>query len=75
MKQPRLISVAPNAGLPKTRLTVVMKSDLEKITAEDFPISDEWMKEIRLRCLEIDHGEVQLIEGESALGQLQKKYS
>jgi putative addiction module component (TIGR02574 family) len=42
---------------------------------EDFPVSDEWMKEIHRRCLEIDTGEVKLIAGESALEQLQKKYS
>jgi putative addiction module component (TIGR02574 family) len=42
---------------------------------EDFPVSEEWMKEIHRRCLEIDNGEVKLIAGESALEQLQKKYS
>jgi putative addiction module component (TIGR02574 family) len=42
---------------------------------EDFPVSDEWMKEIHRRCLEIDHDEVKLIAGELALEQLQKKYS
>lgn len=42
---------------------------------EDFLVSDESMKEIQRRCLEIDNGEVKLITGESALEQLQKKYS
>ena len=42
---------------------------------EDFPVSEEWMKEIHRRCLEIDNSEVKLIAGESALEQLQKKYS
>jgi putative addiction module component (TIGR02574 family) len=42
---------------------------------QDFLISDEWMKEIHRRCLEINSGEVQLIAGEKAMEQLQNKYS
>ncbi len=38
---------------------------------EDFPISDEWMKEIKKRCQEIDEGKVDLIPGDEVLSQLQ----
>ena len=42
---------------------------------EDFLISEEWMNEIKKRCHEIDKGEVELIAGEEALLDLQRKYS
>lgn len=42
---------------------------------EDFPIGDEWMKEIKKRCQEIDEGKVELISGSEGLAKLQKKYS
>jgi hypothetical protein len=42
---------------------------------EDFPISDEWMKEIKQRCQEIDKGEVELIPGDEGIAQLQRKHS
>jgi putative addiction module component (TIGR02574 family) len=57
----------------RARLAEVLMESLGY--AEDFPVSDDWMKEIQRRCLEIDNGEVELIAGESALEQLQKKYS
>ncbi|MDP2862150.1 MAG: addiction module protein [Desulfobacterales bacterium] len=41
---------------------------------EDFTISKEWIDEIYRRCKEIDNGEVELIDGEEALGTLRKKY-
>ncbi|MEK6679361.1 MAG: addiction module protein [Nitrospirota bacterium] len=42
---------------------------------EDFPINEEWMKEIKRRCQEIDEGKVELISGKEGLAQLQRKYS
>lgn len=42
---------------------------------EDFPINEEWIKEIRGRCQEIDTGKVELIEGDEGLTLLQRKYS
>lgn len=42
---------------------------------EDFTINEEWMKEIKRRCQEIDEGKVELISGEEGLAQLQRKYS
>jgi len=41
---------------------------------EDFTISKEWIDEIHRRCKELDDGEVELIDGEEALGRLRKKY-
>lgn len=42
---------------------------------EDFPITEEWMKEIKKRCQELDEGKVELISGNEGLAKLQKKYS
>lgn len=41
---------------------------------EDFPIDNEWLKEIKKRCQEIDEGKVKLIPGNEGLANLQKKY-
>ncbi len=41
---------------------------------EDFTISKEWIDEIHRRCKQLDDGEVELIDGEEALGALRKKY-
>lgn len=42
---------------------------------EDFPINEEWIKEIKSRCQEIDEGKVELISGDEGLAQFQRKYS
>ncbi len=42
---------------------------------EDFPISDEWIKEIGKRCQDIDEGKVELVRGDEGLSQMQSKYS
>jgi hypothetical protein len=42
---------------------------------EDFAISPEGLAEIRLRCEEIDRGEVELLSGDEALAGLKLKYS
>lgn len=42
---------------------------------EDFPINEEWMKEIKKRCQELDEGKFELIPGNEGLAQLRKKYS
>jgi len=41
---------------------------------EDFPVSKEWLNEIRRRCEEIDKGKVQLIPGETVLKYIGEKY-
>ncbi len=41
---------------------------------EDFPLSDEWYNEVRRRCRGIDSGKVELIDGETALNKIRKKY-
>lgn len=57
----------------RARLVEVLLESLDH--DEDFLVSDEWKSEIHRRCLEIDEGRVQLIPGEAALEQLQKKFS
>jgi hypothetical protein len=53
-----------------------MSAEIENLDyEEDFVISPEWMTEIHRRCQEIDSGEVELLSGEEALADLQKKYS
>ncbi len=42
---------------------------------EDFPISQEWMLEIRRRCEEIDSGSARLLDNESFTAELREKYS
>ncbi len=39
---------------------------------EDFAVSDEWRKEIRKRCQELDAGNVQTIPAETALTELRQ---
>ncbi len=41
---------------------------------EDFSIDDEWMREIKKRCQEIDEGKVEMISGEEGINRLQRKY-
>ena len=41
---------------------------------EDFPISEEWGQEIRRRCEEIDSGKAVLVDGDTVLSNLRKKY-
>jgi len=42
---------------------------------EDFPISDEWMAEIRHRCREMDSGDVKPVSRDKAMARLREKYS
>ena len=63
-------------ALPANSRAYIAEVILESLDfEEDFPISDEWMKEIRKRCHEIDEGKVDLIPGDEGLSQLQSKYS
>ncbi len=41
---------------------------------EDFPVSEDWLNEIRRRCREIDNGKAELIPGETVLRNLSEKY-
>ncbi len=59
---------------PTTR-AFVAESLLESLDfEEDFSLSEEWNQEIRRRCEEIDSGKAVLVEGETVLANLRKKY-
>ncbi|HEX9942246.1 MAG TPA: addiction module protein [Thermoanaerobaculia bacterium] len=66
----RALMLSPGA---RAQLAEILLESLDY--EEDFVISPEWMAEIRRRCREIDSGEVELLSGEEALAELQKKYS
>ena len=60
--------------LPGAR-AYIAETLLESLDFEaDFPISKEWIAEIRKRCREIDKGKTKLVPGEEALSCLHKKY-
>ncbi len=60
---------------PTTR-AFIAETLLESLDFEDdFPISQEWMEELRRRCDEIDQGKSKLIEGKSVINELRGKYS
>lgn len=60
---------------PKTR-AYVAEILLESLDfEEDFAVSKAWREELRRRCAEIDSGAATLLEGESVIAELRKKYS
>ncbi|UJS16696.1 MAG: addiction module protein [Candidatus Jettenia sp.] len=62
--------------LPTSSRAYLVEVLLESLDfEEDFIINDEWKKEIKRRCQEIDEGKVKMISGEEGLSQLQRKYS
>jgi putative addiction module component (TIGR02574 family) len=65
----RILKLSPTA---RAYLAEVLLQSLDY--EEDFPVSDEWIKEIHHRCHEIDEKIIELITAEDALDQLQKKY-
>ena len=65
----RILKLSPTA---RAYLAEVLLQSLDY--EEDFPVSEEWIKEIHHRCHEIDEAQVQLITAEDAFDQLQKKY-
>ncbi len=42
---------------------------------QDFPISSEWLEEIRRRSAEIDSGKATLLDGEMVINELRGKYT
>jgi len=60
---------------PNTRAfiaeTLIESLDLD----EDFPLSQEWLEEIRRRCAEIDSGKAELIDGATVINELRGKYT
>jgi len=62
-------------ALPANSRAYIAEVLLESLDfEEDFPISDEWIKEIEKRCRDIDESKVELVPGDEALSQLQGKY-
>jgi hypothetical protein len=53
------------------------KPDPEKMLDDhqDFPVSREWLQEIRRRCADLDSGKTELIEDSSVINELRKKYT
>ena len=62
--------------LPANSRAYLVEVLLESLDFEEnFTINDEWKKEIKRRCQEIDEGKVKLIPGNEGFANLQKKYS
>jgi putative addiction module component (TIGR02574 family) len=62
--------------LPANSRAYLVEVLLESLDFEEnFTINDEWKKEIKRRCQEIDEGKITMISGEEGLSQLQRRYS
>lgn len=74
--QPDIKDIAESVlKLSPTARAYLAKVLLESLDyEEDFPVSEEWTKEIHNRCREIDEGKTEMITAQDALDQLQKKY-
>jgi len=42
---------------------------------QDYPISQEWLEEIRHRCADIDSGKAELLDSAVVINELRAKYS
>ncbi len=42
---------------------------------QDYPVSQEWLEEIRRRCEEIDSGKTALLDGAVVIDELRGKYT
>lgn len=51
--------------------TLLESLDLER----DFPVSQEWLDEIRCRCTEIDSGKAPMLDGATLISELREKYT
>ncbi len=60
---------------PATR-AFVAETLLESLDLDqDFPVSPEWLEEIRQRCADLDSGRTELIENASVINELREKYT
>ena len=60
---------------PGTR-ALIAETLLESLDfEEDFEISQAWREEIRRRCDQIDRGEVELLDSDTVMAELRKKYA
>ena len=59
---------------PTTR-AFIAETLLESLDLEqDYPVSQEWLDEIRCRCAEIDSGKTTLLDGAMVINELRGKY-
>lgn len=59
---------------PTTR-AFIAETLLESLELEqDYPVSPEWLQEIRRRCAEIDNGKTTLLDGAAVINELRGKY-
>jgi len=60
---------------PNTR-AFIAETLLESLDLEqDYPVSPEWLEEIRRRCAEIDSGKTTLLDGAMVINELRGKYT
>lgn len=60
---------------PGTR-ALIAETLLESLDfEEDFEISQAWREEIRRRCDQIDRGEVELLDSDTVMAEMRKKYA
>ena len=60
---------------PTTR-AFIAETLLESLDLEqDYPVSSEWLEEIRRRCAEIDSGKTTLLDGAMVINELRGKYT
>lgn len=61
--------------LPANSRASIAEALLESLDfEEDFPISQEWLEEIRKRCGDIDRGDAELLDSKAVLKKLREKY-
>lgn len=60
---------------PTTR-AFIAETLLESLDLDqNFPVSQEWLEEIRRRCAEIDSGKTTLLDGAMVINELREKYT
>ena len=60
---------------PTTR-AFIAETLLESLDLDpDFPVSQEWLKEIQRRCAEIESGKAELLDGAMVVNDLREKYT
>jgi len=60
---------------PTTR-AFIAETLLESLDLDqNFPVSQEWLEEIRRRCAEIDSGKANLFDGAMVINELREKYT
>ena len=62
--------------LEPTARAFIAETLLESLDLEqDYPVSPEWLEEIRRRCAEIDSGKTTLLDGAMVINELRGKYT